>query len=92
MLPGIFLPQPIVAPTSTKEPAEQQENDSRRLASGKHTGGTSNGSSSHGHRNFSARKHKVRSDHRAHRDFGSVRSARKPVQQWVKKEDADSKQ
>ncbi|KAI4295474.1 hypothetical protein L6164_035519 [Bauhinia variegata] len=84
VLPGMFLPQPVT--TSTKESAEQQEKDPSAVASGKHASGNSNGPSSSGHRNFGARKQRVRSDHHS-----KGHSSRKPVQQWVRKENANGK-
>ncbi|KAK7350450.1 hypothetical protein VNO77_09103 [Canavalia gladiata] len=89
ILPGMYLPQPVAMPSSTmtKESDEQQENDPPTVVSG--TSGMSNGPSSSRQRNFGARRQKPRSDHRSN---STVRNPRKPVQQWVRRDNPSKKQ
>ncbi|KAK7286980.1 hypothetical protein RJT34_22368 [Clitoria ternatea] len=91
ILPGMYLPQPVAVPSSTltKESEEQQQEDPPAVVSRKHAGGTSNGSSSSRQRNFGARRQKARSDHPS---GSTVRNPRKPVQQWVKRDNPSNKQ
>ncbi|TKY68920.1 E3 ubiquitin-protein ligase RNF25 [Spatholobus suberectus] len=92
ILPGMYLPQPVAMPssTSTKESDEQQQKDPPAAVSGKHANGMSNGSSSSRQRNFGARRQKPRSDH--HHSSSTVRNPRKPVQQWVRRDNPSNKQ
>ncbi|KAJ1415416.1 hypothetical protein SESBI_18107 [Sesbania bispinosa] len=91
ILPGMYLPQPVAVPssTSTNESEEQQERDPPAVVSGKHGSGTSNGPSSSRNRNFGARRQRARSDHHS---SSTVRQPRKPVQQWVRRDNPSSKQ
>ncbi|AES95587.1 RING finger protein [Medicago truncatula] len=94
ILPGMYLQQPVAVPnsTSTKEPdeIEQQERDPPAVGSGRHVGGTSNGPSSSGNRNFGARRHRPRNDHHS---SSTARHPRKPVQQqWVRRDNPSNKQ
>ncbi|XP_057454376.1 uncharacterized protein LOC130745941 [Lotus japonicus] len=63
--PGMYLPQPVAAPssTSTKESDEQQERDPPAVVSGRHDSGTSNRPSSSGNMNYDARRQRGRSYH-----------------------------
>lgn len=87
ILPGMYLPQPVAMPssTTTEESDEQQQKEPPAAAavSGKHAGGMSNGSSSSRPKNFGARRQKARSDHQS---SSTVRNPRKPVQQWVRRD------
>ncbi|XP_027336542.1 uncharacterized protein LOC113850274 isoform X2 [Abrus precatorius] len=91
ILPGMYLAQPVETPssTSTKEPDEQQEKDPPAVVSGKHVSGMSNGPSSSRQRNFGARRQKARSDHHS---TSTVRNPRKPVQQWVRRDNPSNNQ
>ncbi|KAK7386145.1 hypothetical protein VNO78_26147 [Psophocarpus tetragonolobus] len=91
ILPGMYLPQPVAVPSSmlTKESDEQQEKDPSAVVSG-NGGGTSNatGPSSSRQRNSGARRQKARSDKHS---SSTVRNPRKPVQQWVRRDDPSNK-
>lgn len=92
ILPGMYLQQPVAAPTSTKEPdeIEQQERDPPAVGSGRHVGGTSNGPSSSGNRNIGARRNRPRNGHHS---SSTARHPRKPVQQqWVRRDNPSNKQ
>lgn len=91
ILPGMYLPQPVATPSSKsiKESDEHQEKVLPSVVSGKHASGTSNAPSSSRHRNFGARRQGARSDHHS---SSTVRNPRKPVQQWVRRENPSSKQ
>ena len=90
IVPGIYLPQPAAMPSSApaKESDEQQERDPAAVVSGKHASGTLNGPSSSGHRNFGARKQRANNHHSS----STVRNSRKPVQQWVRRDNPTRKQ
>jgi len=92
ILPGMYLQQPVAAPTSTKEPdeIEQQERDPPAVGSGRHVGGTSNGPSSSGNRNIGARRNRPRNGHHSN---STARHPRKLVQQqWVRRDNPSNKQ
>lgn len=90
VLPGMFLPQPVTIPqpVSAEESADQLEKDAAAVASGKHANRATSVPSSSGNR----RKHKGRSDHHSHSYNSTVRNPSKSVQQWVRKDDGNSKQ
>ena len=77
VLPGMFLP-PVTPPTA--ESNEQQQNVDPPLASGTHTGASSERPNRSEHRHRGGMR-KQRAKH----------NSRKPAQQWVQRENASAK-
>lgn len=94
ILPGMYLPQQVVVSSSpsteeSNDTEQQQRDPPPAVGSGKHGNGTSNGPSSSRNRNFGARRQRGRSDNHP---SSTERQPRKPVQQWVRRDNPSSKQ
>ncbi|XP_059633833.1 uncharacterized protein LOC132276433 [Cornus florida] len=74
LLPGMFLPRPIAPPTTVLDKEATEQDQDPAVNSGTNLSGSLNRPSTSGQRNSGMRKHRVR-------------NSRKPVKQWMKKDD-----